>query len=126
MIVTTSLNNGLCRLDSKIQKRVNEACGDRHRVHFLLAFEEHCDHDILASGCTLKPAVQTTTLCSETYIVELRLDSRDVLCGRARLVGAKHAMQVGDRNLCCFRREMPRHGRHFTEASKLLRRRVAI
>ena len=115
MIVTIGLNNGLCRLDSKIQTRVNEACGGRHSVHFLLALEEHCDHDILASGCTLKPAVQ---------IVELRLDSRDVLCGRARLVGANHVMQVGDRNLCCFRREMPRPT--FSDASKQLRRRVAI
>ena len=45
MIVTTGRNNGLCCLDSRIQKRVNEACGSRKQ----LALEEHCVHDFLAS-----------------------------------------------------------------------------
>ena len=48
MIVITDRNNGFCRLDSKIERRVNETCV----LHFLLGLEQHRVNDIL---CVLGP-----------------------------------------------------------------------
>ena len=118
MIVTTGRNNGLCRLDSKIQKQVNEV------VAVDTAFTSclHLKSIVIMTSSRLdalrSQQCKRQNSCSETDTMEFRFDSRDVLCGRARLVGAKQAMQVGDRNLCCSA------GKCldiivFTEASKL-------
>ena len=86
MIVTIGRNNGLCRLDSKIQKRVNEACGGRHSVHFLLALEHGDVRRVPKYGCqgpidradyvmwrNFEPQIQNKRrekkLCSDSYAI---------------------------------------------------------
>ena len=67
----------------------------------------------------MKPAVQTTILLLSLTPWKLRLDSRDVLCERARCVGAKRVRPA------LSRREMFDTVTS-AEARKLSRRRVEI